>query len=243
MRLTCFGKYGPYPKPNCACSCYMLTYKKSSVLIDMGCGALSRVLSKVRIEDISALVLSHLHSDHMSDALTLRYALDAAKKLGKRDMPLPVYMPEEPAAEAGLISSGKMIDAAYIRDGSSLDICGIEAKFALMPHAVPSYAMSLSAEGKTFIYSGDTAYNEKLIGFASGADLLLMEAAFLSDNKPGSAVHVSAAQAAAIGREADVKRLLLTHIFPEYDENDILREAREQFPGADIIEELSTYEV
>lgn len=243
MKLTCFGKYGPYPKGNCACSCYMVTKDGRNVLLDLGCGSLSRVLAKVGIHEIDALVLSHLHADHMGDALTLRYALAAARKLGKRSCPLPVYMPREPAAEAGLISSNSMIDAKYVSDGTRFDICGIEAHFALMPHAVPSYAVSLCVDGRKFVYSGDTSYNEKLKDFAKGADMLLIEAAFLSEQKPGDAVHVTAGEAAAIGKDARVKKLLLTHIFPEYDENEILREAREQFPEACIIEEQKTYEV
>ncbi len=243
MKLTCIGKYGPYPKANCACSCYMITYEGKNILLDMGCGALSRVFAKLDASGIDALVLSHLHADHMGDALTLRYALDAAKKLGKRDKPLPVYMPCEPAAEAGLISSGKMIEAIYIKDGSRFDICGMEAVFKLMPHAVPSYAVSLSARGKTLVYSGDTSYNEALINFAKDADLLLIEAAFLSRNLPDNAVHVSAAEAAKTGNAANVRKLLLTHIFPEYDENDILNEARAHCPDSCIIEELKTYEV
>ncbi len=243
MRLTCFGKYGPYPKANCACSCYMLTYKDKNVVIDLGCGSLSRILSKIEVRDIGALVLSHLHADHMGDALTLRYALDAAKKLGKRDIPLPVYLPGDPKSESELIADCRMIDKKIIGNGSRFDICGMDVQFALMPHAVPSYAMSFIAEGRKFVYSGDTGYNEGLIAFSANADMLLMEAAFLSENKPENAPHLSAAEAALIGKRANAAKLLLTHIFPEYDEGDILKEAQEQNKDAKIIEEMHTYEV
>ncbi len=243
MVLTCFGKFGPYPKANCACSCYMLTYKNKNVMIDLGCGSLPRVLSKIRVQDIDALVLSHLHADHMGDVLTLRYALDAVKKLGKRDIPLPVYLPGEPQAESELIRSCKMADPKIISDGSTFDICGMDVRFALMPHSVPSYAISFIAEGRKFVYSGDTGYNEGLIEFSADADLLLMEAAFLSEYKPENAPHVSAAEAALTGKRANAGKLLLTHIFPEYDEGDILKEARQHFISAEIIEEMRIYEV
>jgi ribonuclease BN (tRNA processing enzyme) len=243
MTLTCFGKYGPYPKANCACSSYMITYNGKNVIIDLGCGALTRVFARLETSEIDALVLSHLHADHMGDVLTLRYALDAAKKLGKRDRTLPVYMPAEPAAEASLIASNKMIETHYINDGDAYEICGMDVSFALMPHAVRSFAMSFSAGGRKFVYSGDTGYNERIAEFAKDADLLLMEAAFLAKNKPDNAVHVSAAEAAGIGRDANAKRLLLTHIFPEYNEKDVLDDAVRVFPGANIIEELKSYEV
>lgn len=243
MRLTCFGKYGPYPKANCACSCYMITYKDKNVILDLGCGSLPRVFSKINIQDIDALILSHLHADHMGDVLTLRYALDAAKKLGKRDIPLPVYLPKEPQAESQLITVNKMIDPTFISDGSNFNICGMDAHFALMPHSVPSYAVSLIAGGRKFVYSGDSSYNEGLIAFSKDAGILLMEAAFLSKNKPENAPHVSAAEAALLGKHAKAEKLLLTHIFPEYDEGDILKEAQVHFKTTSIIEELHTYEV
>ncbi|MDD5016839.1 MAG: MBL fold metallo-hydrolase [Eubacteriales bacterium] len=243
MELTCFGKYGPYPKANCACSCYMITYGGKHILIDLGCGALTRVFTKLGAGDIDALVLSHLHADHMGDALTLRYALAAAKRLGRRSAPLPVYLPAAPAAEAGLIAAHEMIDANDINDGGKHDICGIDVRFALMPHPVPNYAMAFQADGRKLVYSGDTQYNGNLAGFARDADLFLMDAAFMAKDKTEASPHVSAKEAGRIAAEACAKRLLLTHIFPEYDEKDIRAEAREMYPAAELIQENMTYEV
>jgi ribonuclease BN (tRNA processing enzyme) len=221
----------------------MLTFGGKNIILDMGCGALTRVLERIGADEIDAVVLSHLHADHMGDVLTLRYALGAMKKLGRRTTPLTVYMPAEPKGEAALIAAHDMIEACTITDGAKMSICGMDAAFALMPHAVPSYAMAFCAEGKKFVYSGDTADNDALARFAKNADLFLIEAAFRAQDKPEVSPHVSAAEAARIGREAGAKQLLLTHIFPEYDEEELLREARAQYPAAQIIEELKAYEV
>ncbi|MGI5848532.1 MAG: MBL fold metallo-hydrolase [Christensenellales bacterium] len=243
MKLFCFGKYGPYPKAGHACSCYMLNSQGRNIIIDLGCGALSKVLNRLRLQDIDAIVLSHLHADHMGDMLTLRYALSAARKMGKRSDPLSVYMPNQPIAEALLITSNEMINPVYISDNSICSICGIEVSFALMPHAVPSYAMAFRTQGKTFVYSGDTKDNDRLASFAKDADLFLMEAALLSTHKTPDALHVSAVDAGRIGKEAGAKRLLITHIFPEYDENAVLHEAKQHYPGVELIEEQKIYEV
>jgi len=243
MKLTCIGKYGPYPKAGEACSCYLLSHEDKNVVVDMGCGALSKLLLRLRVPDIDAVVLSHLHADHMGDMLTFRYALEVAKRLGWRSEPLPVYLPEQPEAEAGLIASHPMVDAHYITDGMKTTIGGMDVAFRLMPHAVPSYAMAFSAGGRKFVYSGDTKDNAELTGFAQNADLLLMEAAFLSRDKGPSAPHVSAQDTGRIASEANVKRLLLTHIFPEYDPNELLREAQEVYPAAEIVEVNKSYEV
>ncbi len=243
MRLTCIGKYGPFPKAGEACSCYILSHGGRNVAVEMGCGALSKLLLKLRAQDLSAVVISHLHADHMGDVFTLRYALEVAKKLGWREAPLPVYLPAEPAAEAGMIAAHPMIQAHFVSDGYKTDICGMEADFARMPHAVPSYAMAWKADGKKFVYSGDTKDNDNLAVFASGADLFLMDAALLSKDKTPAANHVSAKDAGRIGAEAGAKRMLITHLFPEYDPEEVLSEARECYPAAELIQENQSYEV
>lgn len=243
MKLTCIGRYGPYPRAGASCSCYLLAHNGKNIVIDMGCGSLTKLLGLVRVADIDALVLSHLHADHMGDVLTLRYALDASKKMGQRQSPLSVYLPAQPEIESGLISSHGMMDTHIIEDGMNASICGLDVSFSLMPHAVPSYAMRFCAERKTFVYSGDTGDNDKLAPFAKNADLLVMEAAYLSRDKAPGAPHVDAVEAGRIGFDAKVKRMLVTHIFPEYNELDILNEVRESFPAAELIEEQKTYEV
>lgn len=243
MKLTCIGRYGPYPRPGGACSSYLLCHHGKNVVIDLGCGSLTRLLGLIRAADIDALVLSHLHADHMGDVLTLRYALDAAKRMGQRHQPLDVWLPAQPEIEAGLISAHGMMDARFIGDGMEADICGLRVRFALMPHPVPSYAMRFEADGKAFVFSGDTRENDALAPFARRADLLLMEAAFLPRDKMPGAPHVDAAEAGAIARDAQAGRMLVTHLFPEYDENEILGEVRKSFPSAELIEELKTYEV
>lgn len=243
MKLTCIGKYGPYPKAGESCSCYLLTHNGKNIVIDMGCGALSHLQQILPIWEIDALVLSHLHADHMGDALILRYALDVDKKLGRRTEPLPVYLPAEPAAEAGLLTVHGMMAAHFLSDGMRIRLFDLDVEFALMPHPVPSYAMSFEAGGKRFVYSGDTKDNTHLITFAAGADLLLMEAALLSKDKSAQAPHVDAKDSGRIAQAADVKRLLATHLFPEYSAEDVLREVRESYPSAEMIEERKVYEV
>ncbi len=243
MKLTCIGRYGPYPRAGASCSCYLLTHNGKNIVIDMGCGSLTRLMGLLRPADIDALVLSHLHADHMGDVLTLRYALDASKKMGQRTAPLPVYLPALPEIESGLIRAHGMINAQTIEDGMHTTICGLDVRFSLMPHPVPSYAMRFEADGKAFVFSGDTRETDRLAPFAHGADLLLMEAAFLSRDKVPGAPHVDAVEAGAIALDARVKRMLVTHIFPEYNENDIIDEVKNSFPSAELIEELQTYEV
>ena len=243
MRLFCIGKYGPYPKAGESCSCYVLTHNGKNIVIDLGCGALSKLLNVLPPRDIDALVLSHLHADHMGDALTLRYALEVDRKLGRRTEPLPVYLPAEPAAESCLLSSHAMMDAHFIADGMRIQLFGMDVAFAEMPHPVPSYAMAFESGGKKLVYSGDTRDTVRIIDFASGADLFVMEAALLEKDKSPAAPHVSAKDAGRIAKEAGVRRLLVTHLLPEYNAEDVLSEVRESYPSAEMIQEGQSYEV
>lgn len=243
MKLYCFGKYGPYPKAGCSTSSYMLEHSGKHIFIELGCGALSKVLEKYQASDMDAVILSHLHSDHMGDMLTLRYLLKTAKVAGEIDKPLPVYLPAKPTAESELLSKDPMMDAVFIEDGMTTELFGIKVSFAFMPHPYPSYAMKFEADGKMFVYSGDTKENENLAPFAKGADLFLMEAALLEKDTNSKSAHLSAVEAGRIGKQASPKRMLITHLFPKYDPKDVLGEVRQNFEKAEMIEENIFYEV
>ena len=243
MKLTCFGKYGPYPKAGSSTSCYLLEHGGKRILIELGCGALSKVLLKLEAADIDALFISHLHTDHMGDALTLRYLLKTAKVAGEIDSPLPVFMPAKPEAEAGLLSKDPMMDVNFIEDGMSIKLFGMDISFAFMPHPYPSYAIKFEADGKTFVYSGDTKENENLTPFAKDADFFLMEAALLEKDTNSKSAHLSAVEAGKIGMQANAKRMLITHIFPKYNPQDVIAEVRQNYKKAELIEENTTYEV
>ena len=88
MKLTVLGCNGPYPEPGGACSGYLLENGATRVLIDCGTGVLARLTAIMPPEKLDAVILSHLHYDHMSDMLPMIYKLQGT---GKK---LPVYAPE-----------------------------------------------------------------------------------------------------------------------------------------------------
>lgn len=243
MKLTCFGKYGPYPKGGEATSCYMLSRGGKNILIELGCGALSKVLEKYKIADIDAIFLSHLHSDHMGDMLTLRYALKTAKIFGSITGAVPVYLPAKPDVESALIAECDLMDTTIIQDDMSINLFGLSVSFAKMPHPYESYAMRFSDGNKVFVYSGDTKDNDRLAVFAKDADLFLMEAALLEKDCNSTSAHLSAVDAGKIGRDSGAKRMLATHLFPEYEASDIICEVRKNYKKAEMIEENKVYEV
>jgi ribonuclease Z len=98
----------------------------------------------------------------------------------------------------------------------------------------PADLVGAPRRGRTLVYSGDTRPSLGVVEAARGADLLIHEATFGSDEleRAKETGHSTAAEAARVAVEAGVRRLVLTHISPRYtrDAPELLAEARAIFP-------------
>jgi ribonuclease BN (tRNA processing enzyme) len=268
MKWTILGKYGPFPAAGGACSGYLVESgtgeafpgelagqeagrnekvegNGTRVLVECGNGVLSKLQQVCDIRDLDAIVLSHLHSDHMSDMMVLRYALDIWKARGLYSKgPLPVYLPESPQEVYNQIASAQAFQPIPIKDGMKAAIGSLSLTFREMTHPVQSFAMAIENHGKKIVYTGDTNWNPHIESFADGADLLLADAGLLERDKvPGKSPHLSAEEVGRIARAARVKNLVLTHIWPGYDEKDLLDEAAMHYANPVMAEEMKTYNV
>lgn len=244
MKLTVLGKYGPYPAPGGACSGYLVHDENTKVLLDCGNGVLSRLQQVCALTDLDAIIISHLHSDHFCDMLVLKYALDIlAARLLRQDLPLPVYLPSEPFEDFSRIAYKNAFDLHPIEFQSNLRIKTLNFTFAEMTHPILSYAVSVSNDRKRLVYSGDTSYNEILIDFAKRADLLLADAELLEKDKKGVVNHMSAAEVGKVASSACVSSLLLSHIWPLYDEKELIEECSLYYTSPVVAQEMFTYDV
>ena len=93
--------------------------------------------------------------------------------------------------------------------------------------------------GRVITICGDTRYLTNLADFVRHSNVLVHEATLseADEHLAYSYAHSSTRQAAALARDANVKRLILTHISSRYQEEEmdnLLQEARETFPATDI---------
>ena len=235
MKLTVLGINGPFPAPGGACSGYLLSSDsgKTNVLIDCGAGVLARMLRFVDIRNISAIVLSHLHYDHMSDMLPMHYLL----QFNRLERNIPVIAPEEPASVRMLLEDDQL-DLYPPRN-----IVIGEMRFSFNPgvHPVPSVSVKAECDGKTFVYTGDTNMHPGLELFCDGADMLLADAGLSGSQWNENAPHLSARHCGMIAGNARAGSLILTHIRPGNDANLLLEEAQAEYPAAILAHAGSSY--
>ena len=110
----------------------------------------------------------------------------------------------------------------------------------------PADVMGPSRIGRKIMYTGDTSPNDATVRLARDADLLIHDATFDDDSehKALESGHSTPSHAAAIARDAHVKKLVLTHISGRYSESDnFVNRARDIFGETIMAEDLMTFEV
>jgi ribonuclease Z len=111
----------------------------------------------------------------------------------------------------------------------------------------PADLVGAPRRGRILVYSGDTRPSLAVVEAARGADLLIHEATFGSDEleRAKETGHSTAAEAARVALEAGARRLVLTHISPRYsrDAPELLAEAQAIFPETVVARDGMTVDV
>jgi ribonuclease Z len=104
----------------------------------------------------------------------------------------------------------------------------------------PEAVLGPPLRGTKLVIVGDTETTDGLQQHVRDADLLVIEATFLERDAATARDygHLTAARAAGLAAEADVKHLILTHISGRYADEEILTEAAGIFPNARIASDL-----
>jgi ribonuclease Z len=122
------------------------------------------------------------------------------------------------------IPDGMLIqEIVQLKQGKNVLYDDGSIKYKLEDHTLPP------RPSRSYGYCSDTKYNEEIIPFISGVDLLYHEATFTDEMKDRAALtyHSTASEAAMIARKAGVKKLLLGHYSTRYkDPQPLLQEAQ-----------------
>jgi ribonuclease BN (tRNA processing enzyme) len=240
MKLIILGSSAGFAGKHDGCSSYLLNTGTGSYLIDIGPGSVSQLQNHVEYRKLSALFISHLHADHVSDIYTFRFALFAAQRDGSMREALPLYMPDQPEETYSFIR--KQIEEQFaitvLSPESAIEMKDMSVHFMHTMHSLPALAMRFEYGGKTLAYTADTALFDELVPFCADVDLLLAEATLQEKDKDLEiSGHMTAASAGRLATGAKAKRLLLSHFWPEYERAVSLKEARDTFSGPILIAE------
>jgi ribonuclease BN (tRNA processing enzyme) len=231
MKLTIVGCSGSFPGPDAAASSYLVEADGFRLVLDLGNGALGALQRHVELDDVDAVLLSHLHSDHCMDLCSFYVArkYDPEGRFGKK---LPVYGPAGSAERMARayydVNQHGGLDDVYdfqTLSPGTLAIGPFDVTVARVNHPVETFASRLEHAGRALAFSADTGESNALVSLADAAHLLLCEATFSEGPANARNLHLTARQAAEHAARAGVDRLMLTHIPPWNDKQRSLEEA------------------
>lgn len=263
VKLTVLGSGGPELGDKRASASYLVWLDgRARILVDAGPGSsLYFERSGARLEDLSAILLTHLHADHSA---ALPAYVKGAYFTG-RSTALPVF---GPAGNARMPSTSEFLHLLFGRGGAYRYLSDYleppaDGGFHLVPHdislqtekvqAVPqvddvqlqaigvhhgpiaAVAWRVNIGGCSLVFSGDMSdRHDSLTRLARDADLLVAHNA-VPQSATGTALnlHMRPSTIGEIASEAAVGSLLLSHRMRRTlgDEENTLREIRNHYRG------------
>jgi ribonuclease BN (tRNA processing enzyme) len=217
------------------CSGYLLD---QNLLFDCGPG-IWKALNQYRIPPgrINDIFLTHFHVDHTSDLGPL--LLNRVLLPSLKDIPLNIT---GPIGLKGWFSELKNLLGKWA-DELSINLIEIENESYLRSdHAITvkhtghtdnSICYRVEKDGNSFFYSGDTGYSDNVITFSADCQLAVIEAS--NTEKTHIEEHLTPCLAGKIASFANIKKLILTHMYPEVLAGDPLKEASSVFSGEIIL--------
>jgi len=200
FRVTLLGTGVPTPRPDRFGPSTLVEAGEQKLLIDAGRGAAIRLFQiGIPIGRIDALFLTHFHSDHTSGIPDIWLTGWLESHFGTRRRPFHVVGPTGAKALMANLEKAyaadidiRTADEKLPREGVALQVEEFNADGAIyrkngvtviafeVDHGdviKPAYGYRIEYGGRSVVISGDTRFNENVIKFGTGADLLIHEVA------------------------------------------------------------------
>jgi ribonuclease Z len=281
FRITLLGTGVPTPRPERFGPSTLVEAGDQKLLIDAGRGAAIRLYQLgVPLGRLDALLLTHYHSDHVSGVPDVWLTGWLSSHYGTRTTPFRVIGPtgartlmenlerayaldikiriaDEKLSPTGIAVAVEEFD----RDGIVFEHGGLKVVAFEVDHGdviKPAYGYRFEYAGRIAVISGDTRYNENVIKYATGADLLVHEVAAARPELMKEAYvqriighHVTPTEAARVFATAKPKLAAYTHFVmvgspqvPSPTVDDILAESRKTYAGPLVAgEDLMSFEI
>jgi ribonuclease BN (tRNA processing enzyme) len=241
VRLEVLGSAGAAPLQG-ACASYVVRGGGATLLLDCGPGTLERLWRRRLLGELDAIVISHMHADHVLDLVMLSGEIVQALAGGGRT-PLHVPASNGPEVLARLDAAFKREPDAPSRFTRAFDVREYTAtdtlrvgemslSFAPTAHPPPCLAARVSDGARVLVYGADGSPSAAVEELAHEADVLVLEATLLDDARVAAEHgHMTAIQAGEVATRAGATRLLLTHTLAGVEEQELLERAGRTFAG------------
>jgi len=246
----------------------LIRHGATALLVDCGSGVTQRLLAAgCPGRDLDAVLLTHLHSDHLVDL----FQLVISSWHQGRDRPQRVYGPpgtrayveglmalwapelaQRIAHERRPSTAALEVEVVEIAGGDLLAEGGIEIAVVEVDHKPVRHAFgfAFAAGGRRIVLSGDTRACPALVAAARGAEVLVHEV-FVHREMPVvegvrsaetvanvGAYHTQSGEVGKLAAEAGVGALVLTHFVPPAcDRRALVAEVAADFAGPLVIGE------
>ncbi len=247
ITLTILGSGTCVPSLERSSCAIMLEVGRTKLLFDSGPGTMRRLLrTNTTIFEVDYIFYSHFHPDHSAELVPFLFATKYPDTRRRQTTLTIVAGSGFKDFFAGLKAVyGKWIelDPGLVdiiqMDNQSADsrrLKDFTVRSAPVEHNPESIAYRITGPGgHSVVYSGDTDYSENLIALSKDADLLICESAVPDDLRVTG--HLTPSLAGDIATRAGVKKLVLTHFYPECDDADIEHQVRKAYDGPLVLAE------
>ncbi len=245
----------------------LVLHNGMEILVDCGSGVTQQLVrAGSRGAALDAVLLTHLHSDHVIDF----YQLVISSWHQGRDRPQRVFGPpgtrqyvegtlalwraereQRIAHEKRGSTVGLEVEVVEFEQGPVFADGGLIIRAFEVDHRPwrYSYGFVFEGEGRRLVFSGDTAPCTTLIEASRGADVLVQDCFIHREMRPApgrtaeglrnvASYHALSSEVGRIAAQAGVRCLVVNHFVPtRFDRSALLAEVRQQYAGPIVVGE------
>lgn len=220
------------------------------LMIDSGTGTSDMLRRKeVETSDIDAIINTHRHPDHVSDLIPIVQD-KVVRSFEENEPDIFLYGPEghleylesrifyEMKEDTGdfMSSFGFNLETGVIDNVSRVSEFKINSFPAEHgPEGFQCVSLSISKNGKTIFFTGDTDYFEALAENAEGANIIVADCSKPDGQKAEG--HMTPTECAQVAETAGAEKLVLSHLYPEAEKSNIAQAAEKVFNGDIVVAE------
>lgn len=217
IQFTTLGCYGVYPPPQQACSSYLFNTEEGGLIIDMGSGSFNKLITLDSSVNVNTVILTHLHFDHIVDAMTLSYYLQSKKRKVK------LVLPQTPTEIYSIFLGMDSFELVTLNEEFTMNIGGMHITAKKSAHSVETYSIIMSKGSDRLVYTSDTTNYWAVTELLKGATQVIGDAGVLQILKNPSISHITVAELAMATPKS--AKLYLGHL-TYGNEAKILQEAK-----------------